>query len=148
GGLRVEEALALAARVELLERGQVDCAELGDRGVDARDLALQAGRARRVLGRRREHRLVGARLAKLGVELLEAELRRLLLEPQLAQALAQRSDARLNLEATLLELAQGARGGFDRVARLAQRLFARDARLDCAVELLAQRRNGILGELF
>src|SRR6185295_14934077 len=41
GGLRVEVPLALAARVELLERRQVNRAELGDRGVDARDLALQ-----------------------------------------------------------------------------------------------------------
>src|SRR6185369_2511733 len=75
GGLRIEKALALAARVQLLERREVHRAQLGDRGVDARDLALQARGPRRVLGRRREHPFVGARLAELAVELLEAELR-------------------------------------------------------------------------
>src|SRR5262245_29404114 len=147
GGLRVEEALALAAGVELLERRQVHRAELGDGGIDAGDLALEAGRTRSVLGRGGEHALVGAGLAKLGVELLEVDLRGLLLQPQLAHALAQRRDAGFHFQASLIELAQGSGSSLHGVARLAQRLFAGNARLHGRVELCAQRRGGIVGEL-
>ena len=128
GRLRVEEALALAAAVELLQRRQVDRAELADRLREARDLALQRRGARRAFRLGREQRLVGARLAQLRGELLVVDLRRLLLQAQLADALAQRRDARLDLQPRLLELAQRAGRGLDRVARLGQRLLAADAR--------------------
>src|SRR5688572_12144091 len=95
--LRVEVAFALPARRQLLERREVHRAELGDRRVDARDLALERRGTRRVRGGLLEHRFVRVRLAQLAVELLEAELRRLLLQPQLAHALAQRIDARFDL---------------------------------------------------
>src|SRR5688572_18821606 len=147
GGLGVEEALALLARGELLERGEVHRAQLGDRRVDARDLALERRGSRGILRGLLEHRLVRVRLAQLAVELLEAELRRLLLQPQLTHALAKGIDARFDLQPRLFQLAQRAGRGFDRVARFAQRLLTGDARLHRRVERCAHRRNRIVGEL-
>src|SRR5439155_20793409 len=108
GGLRVEVALALSARGELFQRGEVDRAELVDRLRDARDLALQARRARRALGLGGEHGFVGAGFGELACELVEIDLRRLLLQLELAEALAQRRGARFGLQAPLLEAAQRA----------------------------------------
>src|SRR6185436_18593228 len=56
-------------------------------------------------------------------------------------------DPRLDLEAALLQLAQGAGCRLHGVARLAKRALAGHARLDRGVELLAQRRDRIVGEL-
>src|SRR3979411_805301 len=104
GGLRVEVALALLARAELLERRQVDRPELADRLREARDLALQGGRARGLLRCARESGFVRARLAQLRGELLRIELRGLLLEAQFTEALAQRRDPRVHLQASLFPL--------------------------------------------
>src|SRR5688500_15772096 len=146
-GLGIQEALALAAGAELFERREVHRPELGDRLVDARDLPLQRRGARRALRLLGEPRFVGAGLAQLGVELLEAELRRLLLQAQLAYPLAQRRNPRVDLQPGLLQLAQRPGRGLDRVARFGERLLAGDARLDRAAERLAQRRDRVVGEL-
>src|SRR5215218_5753034 len=65
GGLRVEVSLALAAAVELLERRQIDRAELADRIGESRNLALQGRGARRALRFGLQPRLVGVGFAKL-----------------------------------------------------------------------------------
>ena len=100
GRLRVEEALALAAARQFVQRRQVDRAQLVHRLRQARDLALQRRGPRRALGFRRQPRLVGARLAQLRVVLVVVDLRRLLLQPQLVDALAQRRERALDLQAS------------------------------------------------
>ena len=98
GVLRVEEGLALARGRQLVERGQVDRAERGDLAVDAVDLALQARAASRRPPRcRLRQRLeVDLRPRQLLEVLRAAELRGLLLELQLGDALAQRLQAALD----------------------------------------------------
>ena len=92
GRLRIEEALALAAARQLLERGQVHRAQLADRLRQARDLALQRRGARRALGLGGEASLVRAGLVQLHFVLVVVDLRRLLLQAQLVDALAQRRE--------------------------------------------------------
>src|SRR3954471_3034499 len=87
-GLRVKEALALLARRQFLERGEVDRAKLVDRLRKPRNLALQRRSARCLLRFGGQQRLVGVRLAQLGRVLLRVQLGRLLLQLELAQPLS------------------------------------------------------------
>ena len=106
GRLRVEEVLALGRRRELFERGHVDGPERRDRVVQARDFALQIRR----LHVRRELRgklgFIDARRLQLLDELLAADARRLLLQLQFVDLVAQRLQRAFGHETLLVGLTQ------------------------------------------
>jgi hypothetical protein len=91
GALRVEEALALARLAELLERGEVDRAERFDLAVEGVDLPCSPASLTLPSSMLLADRLaIGAGRLELLEVLGAAELRRLLLELQRADLVAQR----------------------------------------------------------
>ncbi|KGD44404.1 hypothetical protein DO72_5716 [Burkholderia pseudomallei] len=130
GRLRIEEHLALARGRELVERRHVDRAERVDRVVDPRDLALQVRRlhVRHELFLQRG--LVDLGRRELLGELLARHTRRLLLQLQLGDAIAQRLQRALGGEPRLVGRAQLRREIVELRARGAERLLLRRAHFE------------------
>ncbi len=127
GRLLVEVALALGRRFQFLQRRQVDRAELGDRVGQPGDLALQRRRPRRAARTvefRLQRSLVGAGLEQLQRKLLSVQGRRLLLQLQFADPGAQRLQPLLDLQALLVERAQGMGRRLQRIAPHREHPFA------------------------
>ncbi len=129
GRLRIEEVLPLARRGQLFERREIDGAERFDFLRQTRDLRLQRRRLlRRSAGEfRRQCRFVGAGFGKLICKLLGSEPRRLFLQLQLGEFLAQRLHVALECQSLLVGGTQLLREVVQMAARLAQRLVGRRA---------------------
>jgi hypothetical protein len=138
-GLAVEEALAFARGVQFVEGGEVHRAERLDLGAEARDVAGQQRLLHLACQFRRQFLLVGVGLGETGRILLLVQLGSLLLQAQVADAVAQRVQALLGLQARFLELAQLGGGAFQRIAVARQRALAALARRQGLLQLLLGR---------
>ncbi len=121
---------------ELVECGEIDCAQLRDRGVEALDLRRQRARAAPRLERVRQRRDVGVGFGQLLGELRLGELRRLLLQLHVLDLDARRLELLVCGEACLLGRAKIRAQNFQAVARTRERLFGGRAN----GQLLGERR--------
>src|SRR6267378_1846145 len=139
GRLGVEKLLAFLARGELFQGSHVDRAELCDHIGEARDFALQRSRPLAFLQYPRQGGFIGARLAKLLRKLLARDSRRLLLQPELRDAVAQRLELLLAGKPRLFGRTQSA-GDFLLAASCSrQALLSRDPRRKSPLKFVAQR---------
>src|SRR5690606_4338440 len=150
GRLPVQEALALAGLRELVERSQIHRAQRGDRVGQARHLALQPRRPRRLRERhaqRSDACLVDLRFGQLLRVLFGVHARGLLLELELGQLLPQRFLGALGRETLLLAVAQLLRQVVEPLSRRRQCLLGTAARVERVLQRLPCGRVGQLLQL-
>jgi hypothetical protein len=137
--LRVEERLALGRDAQLLERRHVDRTEVGHRLMQPLDLRLQRARPDLVrLERLRESALVGTGLRELLGELLDPQPGRLLLQPQLANPVAEWRELLLNRQSLFVGAPQGRPDFLQPTAGRRQLLLPVDAVGEAGLKRLAQ----------